>query len=101
MAENFMHRSSGELFVDLVKKHPTYGPLIEEGEYEVWAVHTEVHWFLMIKRKDLVADSPNACMSLEIMSHDCHKMDPLIHRVQIMSYAVSYTHLTLPTIYSV
>ena len=87
MAENFTHRSSGEPFADLVKKHPTYGPLIEEeGEYEVWIVHTEEHWFLIIKRKDLAADSPCAYMSLEIMSHDCQKMDPEIRRVQVTSH---------------
>ena len=76
-------------FVDLISGHPSYGALIDvKANYEVWAVHSDAHWFLMIK-----GDSPDLpFITLEIRTEDFTDIVPTVRNVQVDSHNKSLPH---------
>ena len=76
-------------FEDLISKHPSYGELVDvKGSYQVWAVHTEIHWFLMIK-----GDRPDLpFITFEIRTEDFADIVPTVRDVQVDSHDPSLPH---------
>lgn len=76
-------------FEDLISKHPSYGKLVDvKGSYQVWAVHTEMHWFLMIK-----GDRPDLpFITFEIRTEDFADIVPTVRDVQVDCHDQSLPH---------
>jgi hypothetical protein len=76
-------------FEGLISKHPSYGKLLDvKGNYQVWAVHSELHWFLMIK-----GDGPDLpFITIEIRTEDFADIVPTVRDVQVDSHDPSLPH---------
>lgn len=72
---------SGRSFVELMEQYPLYGKLLDEqSNYEVWCVHDDLHWFIMIRAEGRT-DLPY--VTIEIRSNDCTDFTAVIRRVQV------------------
>ena len=72
---------SDDSFVKILKRHPSYGPLIDvHAKYELWAVHSTLHWFLLIKGEDC-PDLPYITIEIKTLSWD--DITPTMRSVEI------------------